>query len=197
MTNSFTMRRAVATGACAVLLVLATASLARAQGFISPFIGYNFGGDSGCEQISNCENKSRNLGVSLGSMGSIVGGEFELNFIDNFFGDRTDVSSNVFTLMGNVMFAPKVGAVQPYVLTGLGLMKTHVEFTVPGLIEANNNHLAWDIGGGVIGFFTPHFGVRGDLRYFHAFQDVDIFGLSIADTKIDYGRVSGGVIFKF
>jgi hypothetical protein len=191
------MRRAVATGACAVLLVLATASLARAQGFISPFIGYNFGGDSGCEQISNCENKSRNLGVSLGSMGSIVGGEFELNFIDNFFGDRTDVSSNVFTLMGNVMFAPKVGAVQPYVLTGLGLMKTHVEFTVPGLIEANNNHLAWDIGGGVIGFFTPHFGVRGDLRYFHAFQDVDIFGLSIADTKIDYGRVSGGVIFKF
>lgn len=197
MTNSFTMRRAVATGACAVLLVLATASLARAQGFISPFIGYNFGGDSGCEQISNCENKSRNLGVSLGSIGSVVGGEFELNFIDNFFGDRADVSSNVFTLMGNVMFAPKVGAVQPYVLTGLGLMKTHVEFTVPGLIEANNNHLAWDIGGGVIGFFTPHFGVRGDLRYFHAFQDVDIFGLSIADTKIDYGRVSGGVIFKF
>jgi len=197
MTNSFTMRRAVARSACAVLLVLATSSLARAQGFISPFIGYNFGGDSGCEQISNCENKSRNLGVSLGSIGSVIGGEFELNFIDNFFGDRADVSSNVFTLMGNVMFAPKVGAVQPYVLTGLGLMKTHVEFTVPGLIEANNNHLAWDIGGGVIGFFTPHFGVRGDLRYFHAFQDIDIFGLSIADTKIDYGRVSGGVIFKF
>ena len=197
MTNSFTMRRAVARSACAVLLVLATSSLARAQGFISPFIGYNFGGDSGCEQISNCENKSRNLGVSFGSLGSVIGGEFELNFIDNFFGDRADVSSNVFTLMGNVMFAPKVGAVQPYVLTGLGLMKTHVEFTVPGLIEANNNHLAWDIGGGVIGFFTPHFGVRGDLRYFHAFQDIDIFGLSIADTKIDYGRVSGGVIFKF
>jgi hypothetical protein len=191
------MRRAVATGACAVLLVLATASLARAQGFISPFIGYNFGGDSGCEQISNCENKSRNLGVSLGSMGSIVGGEFELNFIDNFFGDRTDVSSIVFTLMGNVMFAPKVGAVQPYVLTGLGLMKTHVEFTVPGLIEANNNHLAWDIGGGIIGFFTPHFGIRGDLRYFHSFQNIDLFGLSIADTKIDYGRMSGGEIFKF
>jgi hypothetical protein len=191
------MRRAIARGACAALLVLGTSTLARAQGFISPFIGYNMGGDSGCEEIANCENKSRNLGVSFGSIGSVVGGEFEFNFIDNFFGDRTDVSSNVFTMMGNVMFAPKVGAVQPYVLTGLGLMKTHVEFTVPGLVEANNNHIAWDIGGGIIGFFTPHFGIRGDLRYFHSFQNIDIFGLSIADTKIDYGRVSGGVIFMF
>jgi len=197
MKFSLTMRRAIARGACAALLVLGTSTLARAQGFISPFIGYNMGGDSGCEEISNCENKSRNLGVSFGSMGSVVGGEFEFNFIDSFFGDRIDVSSNVFTMMGNVMFAPKVGAVQPYVLTGLGLMKTHVEFTVPGLVEANNNHIAWDIGGGIIGFFTPHFGIRGDLRYFHSFQNIDLFGLSIADTKIDYGRMSGGVIFKF
>ena len=197
MKFSLTMRRAMATCACAALLVLGTSTLARAQGFVSPFIGYNFGGDSGCEEISNCENKSRNLGVSFGSIGSVIGGEFEFNFIDNFVGDRTDVSSNVFTMMGNVMFAPKVGAVQPYVLTGLGLMKTHVEFTVPGLVEANNNHIAWDIGGGIIGFFTPHFGIRGDLRYFHSFQNIDLFGLSIADTKIDYGRMSGGVIFKF
>ena len=197
MKISFTMRRAIARGVCAALLVLGTSTQARAQGFISPFIGYNFGGDSGCEEISNCENRSRNLGFAMGTIGSVVGGEFELNFIDNFFGDRTDVSSNVFTFMGNVMFAPKVGAVQPYVLTGLGVMKTHVELTVPGLLEANNNHLAWDIGGGIMGFFTPHFGIRGDLRYFHAFQDLEILGLNIADTKMDYGRVSGAVIFKF
>jgi Outer membrane protein beta-barrel domain len=197
MKMSFSMRRAIATSVCAALFVLGTSSLARAQGFISPFIGYDFGGDSGCVEIANCENKSRNLGVSIGTIGSLIGGEFELNFIDNFFGDRADVSSNVFTFMGNVMLAPKVGAVQPYVLTGLGVMKTHVEFTVPGLLEANNNHLAWDIGGGVLGFFTPHFGVRGDLRYFHAFQDLELLGLNIAATKIDYGRVSGGVIFKF
>jgi hypothetical protein len=42
------MRRAVARGVCTALLVLGTSSLARAEGFISPFIGYNFGGDSGC-----------------------------------------------------------------------------------------------------------------------------------------------------
>jgi Outer membrane protein beta-barrel domain len=199
MNISLTMRRAVFRGACAALLVLGTSSLAQAQGFISPFIGYNFGGDSGCAEVTvtDCETKSRNLGFSVGSIGSVIGGEFELNFIDNFFGDRNDLSSNVFTLMGNVMIAPKLAAVQPYVVTGLGLMKTHVEFTVPGLLEADNNHLAWNIGGGVIGFFTPHFGVRGDLRYFHSFQDLEILGFNLSETKLDYGRVTGGVIFKF
>ena len=46
-------------------------------------------------------------------------------------------------------------------------------------------------------FSAPHFGVRGDLRYFHAFQDLEILGIPIADTKLDFGRLSGGVVFKF
>jgi hypothetical protein len=183
--------------ACAALFVLGTASRAHADGFISPFIGYNFGGDSGCPEVANCDNKTRNIGVAIGSLGSVVGGEFEFNFIDQFFGQTTGVSSNLFTMMGNVMFAPKVGAIQPYVLTGLGVMKTHVEFTPTSLVSTNNNNLAWDIGGGVIGFFTPHFGIRGDLRYFHSFQDLSVLGLNIADTKLDYGRVAGAVVLKF
>jgi outer membrane protein with beta-barrel domain len=182
---------------CAAMFVLGAASRAHADGFISPFIGYNFGGDSGCPEVANCDNKTRNIGVAVGSLGSVVGGEFEFNFIDQFFGQTTGVSSNLFTMMGNVMFAPKVGAIQPYVLTGLGLMKTHVEFTTAGLTSTNNNNLAWDIGGGVIGFFTPHFGVRGDLRYFHSFQDLSVLNLSLSNTKIDYGRVAGAVILKF
>jgi outer membrane protein with beta-barrel domain len=191
------MLYSIARGACAAMFVLGTANLAHADGFISPFIGYNFGGDSGCQEVSNCETKTRNIGVAIGSLGAVVGGEFEFNFIDQFFGQRTDVSSNLFTMMGNVMFAPKVGPIQPYVLTGLGVMKTHVEFTPTSLVSTNNNNLAWDIGGGVIGFFTPHFGIRGDLRYFHSFQDLSVLNLNISDTKIDYGRVAGAVVLKF
>ena len=189
--------RGVVLTACAAMFVLGTASRAHADGFISPFIGYNFGGDSGCPEVANCDNKTRNIGVAVGSLGSVVGGEFEFNFIDQFFGQTTGVSSNLFTMMGNVMFAPKVGVIQPYVLTGLGVMKTHVEFTPTNLVSTNNNNLAWDIGGGVIGFFTPHFGIRGDLRYFHSFQNLDVLGLNISDTKIDYGRVAGAVVLKF
>jgi hypothetical protein len=199
MRISFTMRHRIAVGACAALIVLGITSKANADGFISPFIGYNFGGDSGCLEIANCDTKTRDLGVSFGSLGNVIGGEFEFNFIDNFFGDAitTGVSSNVFTMMGNVMFAPKVGVIQPYVLTGLGLMKSHVEFTLGSLATTSNSNLAWDIGGGVMGFITPHFGIRGDLRYFHAFQDLSILSLNISDTKIDYGRLSGGVVFRF
>jgi len=192
-----TMRTRIALGTCAALLVLGTAGKASAEGFISPFIGYNFGGNSGCPEIANCENKTRNLGVSFGTLGNVVGGEFEFNFIDNFFGDTPGASSNVFTLMGNVMFAPKVGAVQPYVVTGFGLMKTNVEFTTVGLLDSNHNNFAWDIGGGVFGFFGSHFGIRGDLRYFHSFQSISILSFALDEQKIDYGRVSGGVILKF
>ena len=190
-------RRLITTGVLAVLLSIGLTSTAAAQSFISPFIGYNFGGDSGCPDVSTCENKTRNFGVAFGTLGRVVGVEAEFSFIDSFFGDMPGTSSHVVTFMGNVMFAPKFGLVQPYAVAGLGLLKTHAEITTAGLLESDNNHFGWDVGGGLIGFFGPHVGVRGDVRYFHAFQDLEILGLPIADTKLDFGRLSGGLIFKF
>ena len=191
------VRQLVSAGALAALFVLGSARHASAQAYISPFIGYNFGGDSGCPEISDCEDKKRNLGVSFGSIGSVIGSELEFSYIDNFFGETPGVSTSVLTLMGNFMLAPKFGVVQPYGVIGLGLIKTHAEVTVGGLLDSTNNHFGCDIGGGVIGYFGDHFGVRGDLRYFHAFQDLEILGLPIADEKLDFGRLSGGVVFKF
>lgn len=196
--NGSIVKHVIAAGALAALFLVSAASPASAQAYISPFIGYNFGGDSGCPEVSNCEDKSRNLGVSFGSIGSVLGSELEFSYIDNFFGDTPGVSSSVLTLMGNFMLAPKFGVVQPYGVVGVGLIKTHAEVTVGGLLDSDNNHFGWDIGGGVIGYFGEHFGVRGDLRYFHAFGDLDLLGLPIADgTKLDFGRLSGGVVFKF
>ena len=76
------------------MFVLGTTNLAHADGFISPFIGYSFGGDSGCPEIANCNTKTRNIGLGIGSLGSVFGGEFEFNFIDQFFGQTAGVSSN-------------------------------------------------------------------------------------------------------
>ena len=196
MTGSM-VRQAITTSALAAVLVIGAARAASAESFISPFIGYNFGGDSGCPEISNCENKTRNLGVSFGSIGNVLGAEAEFSFIDNFFGESPTTSSNVLTFMGNVMLAPKFGVIQPYGVIGLGLIKSHAEVSLNELVETDNNHFGWDIGAGIIGYFGPHFGVRGDIRYFHAFQDLEILGLSIADTKLDFGRASGGVVFRF
>jgi opacity protein-like surface antigen len=182
---------------CTVFLLLGSASAARAQGFISPFIGFNFGGDAGCPEISGCEDKNLNLGVGIGAMGNVFGTELEFGYARNFFGDVPGLSSNVLTLMGNVMLAPKFGPVRPFVLAGVGLIKSHAELTGSGLLETDNNQFGWNVGGGLMAFFGDHVGVRGDVRYFHSFQDLPFFGLSLSDQKLDFGRASAGLVFKF
>ena len=197
MNAAFTVRRSMVTTFLAMLMSVGAVNESAAQGFISPFIGYNFGGDAGCPQISPCEDKNLNLGVSFGSLGRVLGAELEIAHASDFFGKTPSVSSSVLTVMGNAMLAPKFGPAQPYVLMGLGLLKTNVDFTAAGLLSTDNNHLGWDVGGGVIGFVNRHVGVRGDIRYFHAFQDLQILSLPIADAKLDFGRASGGLVFKF
>src|SRR5262245_2376078 len=115
----------VSTLVLTVLLSIAGAQPAHAQGFISPFIGYNFGGDSGCPEITDCEDKNLNWGVAVGAVGPIFGSELEFAYISNFFGDTPNTSNSVLTLMGNFMLAPRFGPVQPYGLIGLGLIKAH------------------------------------------------------------------------
>jgi opacity protein-like surface antigen len=195
MTN---MRRLILIGAMALLAWMASPSTASAQGYISPVIGYDFGGDSGCPEISfsACEDHNLNWGVSVGSLGSILASELELAYAKNFFGDIPGVSSSVLTLMGNGMIAPRFGPVQPYFLIGLGLMKTHVDISAT-TIENSENHFAWDTGAGLMVFFGRNFGIRGEIRHYHAFQDLDILGLSLANTKLDYGRAAAGVVFRF
>jgi len=190
------MNRLIRISAVALCTWMALPATASAQGYISPVIGYDFGGDSGCPQITNCEDRNLNWGVSVGSLGSILGSELELAYAKNFFGDIPGVSSSVLTLMGNGMIAPRFGPVQPYWLIGLGLMKTHVDFSA-STIENSDNHFAWDTAGGVMVFFGRNFGIRGEIRHYHAFQDLDILGLSLANTKLDYGRAAAGVVFRF
>jgi opacity protein-like surface antigen len=175
----------------------ATAAAASAQGFLSPLLGYNFGGDSACAEISDCDQKRLNLGVSLGTMNNVLGFEEEFAYAKGFFGDGLGVSSNVITLMSNIMIVPNFGPVRPYVLGGLGLIKSHVELTPASLISFDNTHFGWDIGGGVMIFFSQHVGFRGDVRHFHSFQDFEVLGISLGDTKLDFGRASGALVFKF
>jgi opacity protein-like surface antigen len=180
-----------------LMLFLGSARPADAQGFVSPFIGYNFGGDAGCPEITDCEDKNLNWGVGVGSLGAILGAELEFAFIPDFFGDTPGVDNSVFTLMGNVMLAPRFGPVQPYGTAGLGLIKSKIELNVGSLIENSNNDFGWNTGGGIFIFFGDHVGIRGDIRYFHAFQALEVLGIDIGDTKLDYGRVSGALALKF
>ena len=54
--------------AAATVIVLASAPPARAEGFVTPYVGFNFGGDSAnCLSLSNCQERRTNFGVTVGS----------------------------------------------------------------------------------------------------------------------------------
>jgi opacity protein-like surface antigen len=181
----------------AFLLSITWAASARAQGFISPLIGFNFGGDANCPQITACEDKRLNFGVSLGKMGSVFGFEEEFAYAKDFFGTAPLLNnSSVLTVMSNVMLVPNIGPIRPYALVGLGLMKSHVEFTPVSLLTADNNSFGWDIGGGVI-VGGKHIGVRGDIRYFHSFQNQTFAGFVLSNPKLNFGRASGALMLMF
>ena len=177
--------------------VLAAPRDAHAQAFISPLLGYNFGGNSGCPNITGCENKNWNFGAGLGSMGSVLGGEFEVAYAKDFFGKAPGYKSSVLTVMGNLMLGPKIGPVRPYGEGGVGLIKTNVDFTAASILSSDNNHFGWDVGGGLMIFPAPHIGIRGDIRYFRAFEDLNIAGITLGNTKLKFGRASGALVFQF
>jgi opacity protein-like surface antigen len=191
------MTKTIPISIVAMALTLGLATEVRAQGFISPFIGYDFGGDASCPNITNCQDKKLNAGVALGSMGSILGFEEEFAYAKDFFGNAQALSSSVLTLMSNLMVVPAIGPVHPYVLGGLGLIKSHIDFTTSSILTSNNNDLGWDLGGGVILLFGGHLGIRGDIRHFHTFQDLTVVGFNLSSPKLNFARASAGLVVKF
>jgi len=103
----------------------------------------------------------------------MFGLEADAAFSPRFFGSQTDFGNNsVFTAMGNLIIGVPIGGthggnVRPYVSGGAGLMHTQIDrnnniFNGGG---TSNNDLGWDAGAGVMGYFSEHVGLRGDIRY--------------------------------
>jgi outer membrane protein with beta-barrel domain len=187
--------RALRRLALAVALMVSAASPAHADGFISPFIGFNFGGDSdNCASLRNCQEKRTNWGVSFGSTHGIFGFEEDIGYARNFFGKTPGVNNSVFTLMSNLMVVVPAGPIQPYGIVGLGLIRPHVQFD-PAALALDQNTLGYDIGAGVNVFLVPGVAVHGDVRHLHTLQDVSlgVFG----GDKLDFWRGSAGLTFRF
>ena len=167
----------------------------QAQGFISPSFGYNFAGDAGCRTATDCRDKNWNWGGSMGVLGSVVGFEVEATYAGEFTGDRTNPTS-VTTLMGNFLLAPRISILQPYGLVGIGAIRTQAE----GIVDApdSKTQAGWTIGGGLLVFVHKHVGLKGDVRYYHSFEALELIGIDLArDQKVDFGRASFGVLFRF
>src|SRR2546425_7426142 len=126
-----------------ILIFTATVALvcaptpARADGWISPFTGVNFGNNSG--------DGRANFGVNAGGMGGgVIGGEFDLGYAPNFFGNEGKFGKNhVLDVMGNLIVGVPVGGtrgagVRPYVTIGAGLLRSQINGGPNGVIGISN-----------------------------------------------------------
>jgi len=200
---------AVVTAAC-----VAAPRSASADWTITPFVGWNSGGSadvSGANSstVTSTFDHKVDYGVSLTGMGAgVIGGEIDFGYSPNFFANTSGSngvqfasSSNVTTLTGNLIVGVPVGGhgaqIRPYAVGGVGLIRSNVQ-DAAGLFAVNTkNDFGFDVGGGVMGFFTQNVGLRGDVRYFRGFRGTSDNTVGLGVSNFNYWRTSIGVSFKF
>ena len=185
--------------AVAAIVLAVTAAPALADGLVVPFLGFNFGGDSGsdCAKLTDCKTKHTNFGVSFISMGTVFGLEEDISYAKNFFGETPGQANSVFSAMTNLVIGPGVGPVRPYVVGGVGLIRPHVSSLAGSVtsFDTKKNAFGYDLGGGVTILFGKSVGIRGDLRHFHTMQNVSL--LIFTPQKLDFWRASAGLALAF
>jgi hypothetical protein len=182
---------------CATMAALSTPAVAHADGYISPFLGTNFGSNSG--------NGRANIGVDVGWTGAgVIGAEFDFGYAPKFFGSAGAFGSNSVTdLMGNLIVGIPVGgsrgaAIRAHATIGLGLLRTHI--TGPAMDAArsfSDNDAGMSVGAGLTSYLSDGLGIRGDVRYFRSLKDTS----TVNDFNIGYGafhfwRASLGIVVR-
>lgn len=172
----------------ALAMLVTVSEKAAAQGFFTPFLGYNFGGDSvNCASFRNCDDKRTNIGMAFGTTRRFAGTEQELAYVRHFFGDTPEEGGSVLTAMTNFLVIVPAGPVRPYGVGGIGLIRAHAS-------SETKNSLGYTIGGGVNVFFTKRFGLRADMRRIRSIQSVKLSVLS--GEKLEFWRASLGVTIR-
>jgi opacity protein-like surface antigen len=126
----------------------------------------------------------------------IIGGEFDFGLSPSFFGTKSEFGSNsVMTAMGNVIVGIPLGgqygpSVRPYFTGGVGLLRTQIDGGDIFQATASDNDFAWNAGGGVMGYFSDHVGIRGDLRYVRNTEEHAALG------NVHFWRLGFGVTFR-
>jgi hypothetical protein len=178
-----------------VIVVMCAPAQVRADGFISPWTGANVGHSPSSGRAS--------VGVSAGYMGAgTIGGEFDFGYSPNFFGQSSVIGRNsVLSTMGNLIVGIPIGGMhgpgfRPFVATGFGLIRTDIDGRL-GAGAVRNNDLGFNVGGGVMGYFNDHFGLRGDVRYFRNIRDNSTANnLNLNLGEFSYWRAAMGIVLR-
>ena len=172
---------------CAAVALVCAPLPARADGYFSPWAGVNFGNTQA--------EGHRTFGVSAGAMGAgVFGGEFDFGYSPDFFGEKT-LDNHALTAMANLIVGIPIGGtrgagLRPYVTGGVGLIRTK-------LGPSDSNDAGFDLGGGVMGYFSDHVGLRGDVRFMRNFKDLNFNNLDLnVNGPFHFWRGSIGLVLR-
>jgi opacity protein-like surface antigen len=186
--------------ASAAVAAICAPAPAHADGFVSPWAAVQFGGR--IDNVREDVDRGRAaFGVTAGGMGAgIIGGEIDFGYSPSFFGTENDFGNNtVIDVMGNIIIGVPIGGttgggVRPYFTGGVGLLRSQIDGGTFFNVSSSTNEFGWNAGGGVMGFFNDHFGLRGDFRYMRAFSGDIVHGLDLG--KLNFTRLSVGVVIR-
>ena len=169
---------------------------ARADVFIAPSVTWAFNSDY-------LVQSRQGWGVTFGATGAFVGFELDWTRTDDFFASEDQVEpvtaeeNRVQTLMFNLLITMPTGRAKPYVAAGAGVIQSRLASDL-ALLGFDDNGLGFNVGGGIMGYFTDHVGVRADLRYFRTVADLfQDNSLDVDFGALDFWRGSLGVALKF
>jgi opacity protein-like surface antigen len=210
----------------AVLIVAvlgSTATPARADWLLTPYLGVVFGGAANQFVLNDADDEFEqriSVGGSVGWMSQgIVGFELDYSAAPNFFQftggtnnfDILDLDSSVQTLMANVILAIPIGGstgggFRPYVTAGAGTIRTQLRSASDVFDDITSNDTGYNFGAGANLFFGDHFGLRADVRYFRQLESLDdedpitdnpFFDQEIATDVFDFWRGTIGFTIRF
>ena len=177
-----------------VLEIGLMAAPARADSFVAPWIGVDVGSRIGSSAVD--------AGVNVGStFGQTIGVDFDFGYAPDYFGSNLD--SHLLTAMGNVTVGIPFGGTsaprfRPYVTAGVGLIRASIDVPRSSFSVASHD-FGVNVGGGVMGFFASHIGVRADLRYVHSTNDdgdtTTPYGV-IDLSRLHFWRTSFGLVLR-
>jgi hypothetical protein len=193
------------------MVLCLTATEARADWLITPFLGGAFGGQT---ILLDLEQGASSTQLILGAAGawltdSVIGFEVDFAYAPRFY-ERDNraglvTSSYLLTLAGNAIVTLPLSvtreSLRPYVTGGLGLMDGHIEEVAdvfPELFELQERpSAALNVGGGVIGFITRNAGARFDLRHVRSLARDESPVTGERRTKLSFWRATVGVTLRY
>ena len=207
------LRKLFVSGCLAFVMSALTPAKASADWLFTPFVGLNWGSavtfKDALGDFDDELEKRTTFGATLAWMGAgVIGFELDFGYTPNFFestegdADFDYGDNNLTTLMANVVLGVPIGGqsglgIRPYASGGVGLIRSSIG-DVEDLFDVSSNDWGFNVGAGVMGFFTDNVGIRGDVRYFRSLRDNepdDEFDVALG--ALHFWRGSVGVTFRF